>query len=99
MNMTDTQPKEHLWGFLRKQLSRIADKHRGKIPLHGRLFSQWMHYVFPQECPFPNQAGTVALRTPQEFGDNYLADPKDMKAYAKTSKRSSKIHLSSKQQE
>ena len=22
------------------------------VPLHGRLFSQWLHYVFPRECAF-----------------------------------------------
>ena len=22
--------------------------HNGKIPLHGRLFNQWMHFVFNQ---------------------------------------------------
>jgi hypothetical protein len=38
---------------LRTQLDTVAEKHRGKVPLHGRLFSQWLHYVFPQECPFP----------------------------------------------
>ena len=41
-------------------MEMIADKHHGEVPLHGRLFSQWLHYVFPQECPYPqltNEAG------------------------------------------
>lgn len=96
-NMTEEGPqRQKLWGFLQKQLGQIADKHRGKIPLHGRLFSQWMHYVFPQECPFPNHAGTVTLSTPQEFGDNYIAEPKEMKAHTKNKKRTT---LKSRQQD
>merc|ERR1740121_2832200 len=56
---------------LRTQLNKIAANHGGKIPLHGRLFAQWLHYAFPSECPFPHIAGTAAARTPLEFGDNF----------------------------
>merc|ERR1740121_2579190 len=56
---------------LRAQLNKIAANHGGKIPLHGRLFAQWLHYAFPSECPFPHIAGTAAARTPLEFGDNF----------------------------
>eukprot|EP00928_Gymnodinium_smaydae_P032312 TRINITY_DN23439_c0_g2_i2.p1 TRINITY_DN23439_c0_g2~~TRINITY_DN23439_c0_g2_i2.p1 ORF type:complete len:563 (-),score=52.40 TRINITY_DN23439_c0_g2_i2:205-1893(-) len=36
-------------------LQRLNDTavHGGRILLHGRLFSQWMHYAYPRECPFP----------------------------------------------
>jgi len=74
---------------LDSQLRRIAETHRGKIPLHGRLFSQWMHYAFPQECPFPHPAGKAAARTPAEFVDAYAATPQEMKRHAK--KKSSKL--------
>ena len=33
---------------LRSQLSRMASTHGGKVPLHGRLFVQWLHYAFPR---------------------------------------------------
>merc|ERR1719296_688850 len=56
---------------LRGQLYKIAAAHGGKIPLHGRLFAQWLHYAFPSECPFPHMAGAAAARTPLEFGDNF----------------------------
>merc|ERR1719502_1358564 len=36
-------------------LDKVAEQHRGKVPIHGRLFSQWLHYVFPQECPLPQR--------------------------------------------
>merc|ERR1719387_1760329 len=31
-------------------LGHIEAGHGGRIPLHGRLFSQWMHHAFPREC-------------------------------------------------
>lgn len=39
---------------LASKLHRIAERHDGEVPLHGRLFAQWMHYAFPYECPFPH---------------------------------------------
>merc|ERR1719410_1955723 len=56
---------------LRSQLSRIASTHGGKVPLHGRLFAQWLHYAFPRECPFPHKTGTAAARTPMQFGESF----------------------------
>jgi len=56
---------------LRQQLMRVAEMHGGKVPLHGRLFAQWLHYVFPRECPFPHKAGTASTITPMEFGNHY----------------------------
>jgi len=53
------------------QLQRIANTHGGKVPLHGRLFAQWLHYAFPRECPFPHRSGTATARTPLQFGDNF----------------------------
>jgi len=58
---------------LEVKLSKIAETHRGKVPLHGRLFAQLMHYAFPQECPFPHKSGEVLARSPVEFGDKYIA--------------------------
>jgi hypothetical protein len=39
------------------QVSQIADLHDGEVPIHGRLFSQWLHFVFPHECPYPHMGG------------------------------------------
>jgi len=41
------------------RLDGIAQAHGGSIPLHGRLFAQWMHYAFPRECPFPQISGQL----------------------------------------
>merc|ERR1719335_1520472 len=49
------------------RLHKIAAKHDGKVPLHGRLFAQWLHHVFPQSCPFPHTAGATNPLTPDEW--------------------------------
>jgi hypothetical protein len=38
---------------LEQRLKSIAETHRGTVPLHGRLFAQWLHHAFPRECPYP----------------------------------------------
>jgi len=38
---------------LRERLDEIAKLHGGHVPLHGRLFAQFMHHAYPRECPFP----------------------------------------------
>jgi len=63
---------------MRDQLRRIADSQGGKIPLHGRLFSQWLHYAFPRECPFPHRAGAASARTPMQFGDSFAVSAEEV---------------------
>merc|ERR1719220_751581 len=45
----------NLSGVLLSRLEQIAELHRGKVPLHDRLFAQWMHHAYPRECPFPHK--------------------------------------------
>merc|ERR1719205_191711 len=53
---------------MRRRLDSISEQHGGSIPIHGRLFLQWMHHAFPNECPYPHAPGTsVAPLTPLEF--------------------------------
>jgi len=49
------------------RLREIAAHHGGSVPLHGRLFAQWMHHAFPRECPFPHEVGTTEPQTPDEW--------------------------------
>jgi len=42
-----------------RRLHSIAARHGGRVPLHGRLFYQWLHNAFPRECPFPHLAGAT----------------------------------------
>jgi len=70
-----------LSGPITEQLRRIADAHGGNVPLHGRLFAQWLHYVFPRECPFPHKTGAFNAHTltPASFGKDYIASKSEMK--------------------
>jgi len=51
------------------RLQEIADHHDGQVPLHGRLFAQWMHHVYPLECAFPHTSGTTSPLSPDEWMD------------------------------
>jgi len=50
-----------------QRLNRIADANHGQVPLHGRLFAQWMHHAFPRECPYPQPSGGVAPMTADKW--------------------------------
>eukprot|EP00929_Paragymnodinium_shiwhaense_P081285 TRINITY_DN4250_c0_g1_i1.p1 TRINITY_DN4250_c0_g1~~TRINITY_DN4250_c0_g1_i1.p1 ORF type:complete len:562 (+),score=133.71 TRINITY_DN4250_c0_g1_i1:94-1779(+) len=50
-----------------ERLQQVAEANGGRIPLHGRLFAQWMHHAFPRECPFPHEAGTTAPLAAQDW--------------------------------
>jgi len=51
------------------RLQQIADLHGGNVPLHGRLFAQWMHHAFPRECSFPHVIGATNRVSPTEWMD------------------------------
>ena len=38
---------------MQQSLRAIAERHGGKVPLHGRSFATWLHFAFPRECPLP----------------------------------------------
>jgi len=52
---------------LQSRLQQIAEFHGGMVPLHGRLFAQWMSHAFPRECPYPHKAGVASPQTPDEW--------------------------------
>lgn len=49
------------------RLEDIARHHGGQVPMHGRLFSQWMHHAYPRECPFPHMSGTIRPQRSREY--------------------------------
>jgi len=86
-NMTSQTTVDHddppkLAGALTDQLEQIAVTHGGKVPLHGRLFGQWLHYAFPHECAFPHKAGNAVTSTPGQYGEDSIASRKEMKEHA-----------------
>jgi hypothetical protein len=78
----DHDEPAHINAALIQQLEQVAKNNAGMVPLHGRLFAQWLHYVFPRECPFPHKMGGVSFTTPMEYGDSHIAKKEDMKEYA-----------------
>jgi len=50
-----------------QKLDQVAASNGGRVPLHGRLFAQWMHHAYPRECPFPHAIGTTSPQTPDEW--------------------------------
>ncbi|CAK9024638.1 unnamed protein product [Durusdinium trenchii] len=58
---------------MHEKLHAIAERHGGEVALHGRLFAQWMHYAFPNECPFPHIIEDVAVLAPGHWIDRKIA--------------------------
>jgi len=52
---------------LRQRLHTIGQLHGGQVPLHGRLFAQWLHYAFPHDCPYPHMVEDAAVLTPSHW--------------------------------
>jgi len=80
-SLDDDEPA-HLDSHMLKQLDEVAKNHGGMVPLHGRLFAQWLHFVFPRECPFPHKTGVVSALTPSQYGDSFIASKDDMAEHA-----------------
>lgn len=54
-----TQNPPNISANLIGRLGEIAAANDGLVPLHGRMFAQWMHHVYPRECPFPHMSGST----------------------------------------
>jgi len=52
-----------------QRLNDIAASHGGTVPIHGRLFAQWMHHAYPRECEYPHLSGTTNPQTEAEWTD------------------------------
>jgi len=61
-------------GALLSRLGQIAELHGGQVPLHGRLFAQWMHHAYPRECSFPHVIGALTRMSPSEWMDIHDID-------------------------
>mmetsp|Transcript_76269 Transcript_76269/g.182511 ORF Transcript_76269/g.182511 Transcript_76269/m.182511 type:complete len:552 (-) Transcript_76269:142-1797(-) len=70
---------------LADRLGEVAREHGGAVPLHGRLFAQWLHHAYPRECPYPHVAGKINPMTADEWmqarGQSVSATKEDMKRY------------------
>jgi len=52
---------------LASKLHSIADRNQGEVLIYGRLFSQWMHFAFPTECPYPAIVTNSSQLLPSTF--------------------------------
>jgi len=71
------------------RLEDIAEFNEGLVPLHGRLFAQWMHHAYPRECPFPRTANAERPLSPEEWeasGKAVHATQKQKDLYKKMAK-------------
>merc|ERR1719336_1138373 len=59
---------------LRSRLEEVASHHGGRVPLHGRLFAQWLHHAYPRECPYPHMSGTTSAMSLTEWVDQNGAE-------------------------
>jgi len=66
---------------LTTKLRDIGDRHDGAVPLHGRLFAQWMHFAFPNECPFPDKVAAAALTPSQWLDGKAIADGQEVEKH------------------
>lgn len=71
--------------WLVHRLEQVASHHGGMIPLHGRLFGQWMHYAYPRECTFPHVLGDVRPQTAEQWvretKRDFAANKSEMESY------------------
>jgi len=56
------------------KLQDIARLDGGVVPLHGRLFAQWLHFTFPRDCPYPHVAGTISPKTQAQWREQVGED-------------------------
>jgi hypothetical protein len=66
--------------LLLRRIDEVAAHHGGQIPLHGRLFAQWLHFAYPRECPYPHMQGT---RVPMLDAENRTFSTEEMEAHLK----------------
>jgi len=70
---------------LAERLQEVANQHGGLVPLHGRLFAQWLHHAYPRECPYPHLAGKTNPMTADQWmqakGQGVAASKEEMRRF------------------
>jgi len=93
MPSATVQAPRSLPATLAGRLEEIAVQHGGKVPLHGRLFAQWLHHAYPRECPYPQLSGTSKPASPEQWqeqtGQEAVADEETMRWHIEEARLSS----------
>merc|ERR1719191_2375028 len=69
MSSSSVDGKRQFPASLEQKLHQIAALHGGEVKLYGRLFAQWLHFAFPNECPYPHVAQSTAALTASHWLD------------------------------
>jgi len=72
---------------MQDNLYDIADANGGRVSLHGKAFAEWMHFVYPRECVWPQKFGPAHEQTVEEWEKathtDAQADTQDLMRYIK----------------
>jgi len=68
LSLVNYDGEQVLTSDLKAKLHAVAAHHAGTVPLHGRLFAQWMHFAFPLECPYPHVLQDSMILSPASLG-------------------------------
>jgi hypothetical protein len=79
------QAPRELSAYLLRRLDDIAEGNGGVVPIHGRLFAQWMHHAFPRECSYPPVANTTSQQRGSEYGKDSIAGEAEMRKHSASS--------------
>jgi len=60
-------PSQNISQHLLQRLNDMASGPNQHVQLHSRLFAQWIHHVFPRECPYPHEEGATGPQTPDDW--------------------------------
>jgi len=69
-------------GILLRRLEHVAEVNGGQVPVHGRLFAQWLHYAYPRECPFPGRGSAAEGAKQRDFSAGVWASMGHMQLLA-----------------
>jgi hypothetical protein len=95
MPSSTTKANREIPAHLLTRLNDIASANEGVVPLHGRMFAQWLHHVYPRECPYPHLSGTTMAVRPEELDESLLtASAEEMQYYIDSHDHEAKHHHS-----
>lgn len=70
------------------RLEDIAKLHDGQVPLHGRLFAQWMHHSYPRECAQPHSGIAITIDDfEKEFGEDAALSEASLQMHVRRQQR------------
>lgn len=77
MSSSSVEAPRELPANLVDKLQVIAERHQGNVPLHARLFAQWIHFAFPSECPYPHLVEDAVVLRPSHWSGQQQATATD----------------------